>query len=88
MEVVRSTKIAQLHNCTSMKMLADNIVVTCDEIVDNPEIISIKSANKTNYWFIRVILLAITCLLFLTAIVVQYFMKRRLTYPCIVFLYR
>ena len=51
-----------------MKVLVDNIVVTRDEIADNPEIISIKSANKTNYWFIYVILLAITCLLFLTAI--------------------
>ena len=71
-----------------MKVLVDNIVVTRDEIADNPEIISIKSANKTNYWFIYVILLAITCLLFLTAIAVQYFMKCGLTYPCIVFLYR
>ena len=59
-----------------MKSLADDVVVTCDEIVKTPETRSIKPNDKTSYCFIAEVSLAITCLLLLVAIVVKFSMKR------------
>ena len=61
-----------LKDCTCMKSLADVLVVTCDEIVDTPDITSINSNYRTNYWLIATVLLTITCLLLLAVIVIKY----------------
>ena len=61
-----------LQNCTCMKSLADDLVVTRNEIVDTPETTSISPSDKINCWLISVVLLAIVCLLLLEVIVVMY----------------
>ena len=67
-----------------MKSLADDVVVTCDEIEDTPERASINLSDGINYWLISVVLLSITYLLLLMAIIVKYYMKLGLTIPCII----
>ena len=67
-----------------MKSLADDLVVTCDEILDTPDTTSINSNDKTNYWLIASVLLAVTWLLLLLAvIVVKYHVKDELTILCL-----
>ena len=66
-----------------MKNLVDDLVVTCDEVVDTPEATSIDPNDKTNHCFIVVVLLAIVGLLLLVVIVVKYYMKRVLTISCL-----
>ena len=67
-----------------MKSLADDLVVTCDEILDTPDTTSINSNDKTNYWLIASALLAVTWLLLLLAvIVVKYHVKDELTILCL-----
>ena len=46
-----------------MKSLVDDVVVTCDEIMDTTENVPISPNNAINYWLITAILLAIACLL-------------------------
>ena len=58
-----------------MKSLADDVVVTYDEIVDTPKSAVINPSDGINYWLIAVILLAMGCLLFLVFIVVKYYMR-------------
>ena len=67
-----------------IKSLADDLVVTCDEILDTPDTTSINSNDKTNYWLIASVLLAVTWLLLLLAvIVVKYHVKDELTILCL-----
>ena len=65
-------RLAHLKDCTCPKNVVDDVVVTCDEIVDIPEATSISSNNGMNYWFLCVILLKILCLLLLLVITVKY----------------
>ena len=37
-----------------LKSLADNLVVTCDEIADTPNSVVINPSNGINYWIIAV----------------------------------
>ena len=53
-------------------MLADDLVVPCDETVDMPEAVLINPNDKTNHWLLTVVLLAIACLILLVVIVVNY----------------
>ena len=64
-----------------MKSLANDLINTCDEIVDTPNNIAINLNNGINYWFFTVVLLAIVCLLLLLAIVVKHYMKGGLAIP-------
>ena len=61
-----------LKDCACMKSLADVLVVTCDEIVDMPDITLINSNYRTNYWLIPTVLLTITCLLLVAVIFIKY----------------
>ena len=47
--------------CTCMKSLVNDLVFTSDKIVDMPETTSVNPNDKTNYWFIGVVLLAMAC---------------------------
>ena len=69
-----------------MKSLADDLVVSYDEIVDTPETTLINSSGGINHGLIAVVLLATACLLLLMVMVVKYYMKPRLTISCL-FLY-
>lgn len=44
-----------------MKSLVNDLVFTSDKIVDMPETTSVNPNDKTNYWFIGVVLLAMAC---------------------------
>lgn len=44
-----------------MKHLIDDIVMTCDDIADTPEIAFIHFNDKINCWLLCVALLAVTC---------------------------
>ena len=68
---------------TCMKSFADDLVVTCDEILDTPDTTSINPNDKTNYWLITTVLLAVTWLLLLAVIVVKYHVKDELTILCL-----
>ena len=58
----------------------DKLVVTCNVVINTPETASINCNNsKRSYWLITVVLLAIVCLILLTVISVQYYIKSRLT---------
>ena len=52
-------------DCKCRKCLVDNIVVTCDEVVDTPESAVINLNDGTDYWFIAVVLLPVVSLLLL-----------------------
>ena len=43
-----------------MKSLVDDLVVTCDQIIDILELVVISSSNGINYWLIAAVLLAIS----------------------------
>ena len=70
-----------LKDCECMKSIFDDLVVTCDEIINTPETISISLSGGINYWLIAVVLLAIACLLLLV-VVVKFNIKHGLTIPC------
>ena len=70
-----------LKNCTSSKSLVDDLVVTWDMIADTPETSLMNPNDKTNYWFIIVVLTAIVCLLLLLVIAIGYYIKLGLTIP-------
>lgn len=55
------------------KILIDGLLVTCDEIEDTPESLSVNPSNEINYWLKTVVPLAIVCLVLLVAIVVKLF---------------
>ena len=78
--------VEYLKDCEFMKSLADDLVVSCDEIVDTPETALINSSGGINHGLIAVVLLATACLLLLMVMVVKYYMKPRLTISCL-FLY-
>ena len=44
-----------------MKSLVDDVVVTCDKIVNIPENASISPNNGINYWFIAAVLCVCVC---------------------------
>ena len=48
-----------LEDCTSIKSLVNDLVVTFDEIADTPETTWFNRNDKTNFWLIAVVLLAI-----------------------------
>ena len=53
-----------------MKSLANDSVITCDEIIDMPETVSIDSLNKKtkckmDYYILHIIFLVTICLIFL-----------------------
>ena len=50
-----------LKDCECMKSRVNNVVVTCDEIVETPKGVPINSSGGINYWLIAVALLVITC---------------------------
>ena len=56
-----------------MKNLADDLL---DGLVDTPGTTSINPNDKTNYWLIAVVLLAIAWLLLLLVSVVKYYLRR------------
>ena len=64
-----------------MKSLVDDLVVMCDEIVDETQSSIINPINGINYCLIAVVLLVTGCLLLLVVIVVKHCMKRGLTIP-------
>ena len=66
-----------------MKGLDDGLVVICDRTMDMSQTKSINPNDKTNYWFITVVLIAVVCLLLLVVIVDKWYMKRGLTIPCV-----
>ena len=66
-----------LKDCTCMKSLADDLVVTQDQIADTQE--SVVSILVINYWLIGFVLLSIACLLLLVVIALKYYIKRGLT---------
>lgn len=56
-----------------MKSLVNDLVVTCDEIVDTPESASINPNDEISYRLVAVLLLPIECLrMFVTTIVKCY----------------
>ena len=44
-----------------MKSLVDDVVATCDKIVNIPENASISPNNGINYWFIAAVLCVCVC---------------------------
>ena len=64
-------------------ILVDDVAVTCDKIVDMAESAVNNSNNVIRYWPIAIVLLSIAFLLLLVAIVVKYFVKRKLTISCL-----
>ena len=66
-----------------MKSLVEDLVVTCGEIEYTPVSPVINSCDRTNYWVIDIVKLAITFLLLLLVIVVKYYIKIELTIPCL-----
>ena len=76
-----------LKDCTRMKSLVDDLVVTFDEIVNMPKTTLIKPNRKTNYWFIAVVSLAIAFLLLLVVIVVKSYLKLGLKIWCLLSYY-
>lgn len=59
-----------LKDCTCIKSLVGDLVVTCDEILDKPETISVNPNDETYCWANDVVLLAIECLWLLVVIIV------------------
>ena len=59
-----------LKDCTGMKSLTHDLVITCDEIVDKPEATLFSLNDKTNHRFIAFVLLSIVYLLLLLLLVV------------------
>ena len=53
-----------------MKSIADDLVVTCDEIVDTPESVPSNLSDGIGYWLIAVVLVSIACSLMFVATVV------------------
>ena len=56
-----------------MRNIADDLVITCYEILDTPVTTSIVPNDKTNYW----------CLLMMVVTVVKCYMKRGSTISCL-----
>ena len=50
-----------LKDCECMKSLVNDVVITCDEIVETPKCAPINPSDGINHWLIAVALLAITC---------------------------
>ena len=67
-----------LKNCNCIKSLVDDLVVTCDEVVDTPKSTPISPSDGINYCLIHVVLLSIVGFLLFLAIVVKYYMKHGL----------
>ena len=70
-----------LKDCECIKSLADDLLVTCDEIEDTPNSTVIKPSNGINDWLIAVAIIAITYLLLFMTLIVTYYMKHGLTIP-------
>ena len=69
--------VEYLKDFTCKKSFVDNLVVTCDEIVDTPDI---KSVNKKGYFLPYTIFLAIICLvlpIFIAIFLYYYHVKQR-----------
>ena len=62
-----------------IKSLADDLVVTCDEIADTPNSVVFNPSNGINYWIIAVSIY--NRVFIITGI--KYYIKRRLTSPCL-----
>ena len=43
------------------KIIVNDLVLTCNKVVDTPKSTSIKLSDGINYWIIAVVLLAMTC---------------------------
>ena len=56
-----------------MRNIADDLVITCYEILDTPVTTSIVPNDKRKYW----------CLLMMVVTVVKCYMKRRSTISCL-----
>ena len=54
-----------------MKSLVDDVVVTCDKIVNIPENASISPNNGINYWFIAAVLCVCVCVCVCVFIIFQ-----------------
>ena len=65
-----------------MNDLIDDLIVTCDMIVDTQNCIVINLSNGINYLLNAVVLLANACLTLLAAILVKHCMKLALTISC------
>ena len=72
-----------LKDCKCRESLIDDALFTCDDIVDTPETISINPGDKTNYWILDILLVAIACLILVVVIVVKYYMNAGLAIPCL-----
>ena len=57
--------------CECIKKFDDNVVVTCDGIVDIPENAPINLTDGINYRLFTVVLLSIICLLLFVAVFVN-----------------
>ena len=82
---VSAIRIVRLANtliiCICTKSFIDDFVVVCDDNVDAPEIASIISTNKSNYWLLCVVLLEFACSL-LIVVIPYYRMKQRQITGC------
>ena len=72
-----------LNVCVYIKSINDDLVVTCEEIVDTQESAPVNPSGGIKYWLIAVILSSIACLLLLVAIVVKYYKKSELMISCL-----
>ena len=80
-----------LKNCTCIKNIVHNLVVTCDEILNASEIASINSINKNvtckiDFCILSTVLLLIMCLLLLIVIAIDcyYYIKQRTKTKCLI----
>ena len=64
-----------------MKSLFDNLAARLDKIVGTPDTATIYPNDKTHYWLMAVVLLAMACLLLLMVYFVEYCMKLGLKIP-------
>lgn len=65
-ECNKNCKIGKcFKDCVCRKSLVDDLVITCNQIVDTPETTPIESVNKNGYYHPFTIYLAIICLMLL-----------------------
>ena len=72
-----------LKVCVYIKSIDDDLVVTCEGIVDTQESAPVNPSGGTKHWPIAVVLSSIACLPLLVAIVVTYYKKSELMISCL-----
>ena len=72
-----------LKDCECMKSIVDDILVTCDEIVDTPKSTPVNPSDGLDYWIVPVVILAIAVLLLFVPIVVTLHEKPYFLFPSV-----